>query len=1061
MDEDDEMHDDMDEQSLFEEELERLAARVDRHDAHWARISPQLLRIPAPQWRRAGEEVEAGAAPAVVSMSHDQATLLTVDGFTVRVIHPAYGWRRTSSCDCGRRSCQHVATAFRALTEHRQRSLWRTAAPPPVVRARRAAPVRRSAPTVTAVVLSVIDRPGSPDHGQVGVRPSRRTAKGTWHKNMTWERSRPGWQSLPAAQRDALRLLDSQRRGGSRELLLEHTGPEIWSLLDGLRAAGMELAVEEPLALLAGEARVTTEVIRRPDGLVVRSCPSCPGRSEEQAASASRLVGAPAHAVLMEDGDGRPAMIRLASDISPAALDLAQLGELWVPKADAEEFSRMLLPRLQDSATVILREDAAGEEAALPEPLRLLARLRPRGLDGARLSWHWCYGEPGGQGALEVDLPPSLGDGRRMEAELALGEALAGDIDGLAEWLSPQPRELDLVEACTFSITVRHALEDDPRALVLLEGEAQDFRAASEVAVDWELHQAEERDWLELDGTVTVDGQDLPLGALIRALRAQQPFLIGPTGCYVDLSTPAMQEMRELLDQAASLPDQERVRIHRHDLDMWEALQELSALETQAETWRSLLAGIIPSDRSEEPLDPAVRADLRAYQMQGYRWLSARWDVGLGGVLADDMGLGKTLQLLAAIRRRRRVDGRPVLVSAPRSVLGTWAEQSARFVPDLRVQVIDQRLGEGGLRDLPEADLYITSHTLTRLDEEHYQDREWAAVVVDEAQAAKNPLSRLHRALRSLHREVTWVVTGTPVENSLQDLWALLALAAPGLLPPLREFTAQWRRPIEKEGDTERLASLRRRIRPLMLRRTKDLVARDLPEKSSDVLSIGLRPAEARAYSRLLNRERQRVLGLLDDPDRNRVEILASLMRLRISATDPGTLESPSPKAAELVQRLREVREAGHRALVFSQFTSHLRVLRDILEQDGISTSYLDGGTARREQVIEDFRAGSQSAFLISLKAGGSGITLTEADYVFLMDPWWNPAVEEQAVDRTHRIGQRNPVSVYRFVSAETIEEKVIALQEEKRSLAASVLDLDAAAGGSLDSAQIRDLLAG
>ncbi|MFC7458154.1 DEAD/DEAH box helicase [Brachybacterium sp. GCM10030267] len=519
-----------------------------------------------------------------------------------------------------------------------------------------------------------------------------------------------------------------------------------------------------------------------------------------------------------------------------------------------------------------------------------------------------------------------------------------------------------------------------------------------------------------------------------------------------------MAALRRLLERAAALPDEGQLRINRHDLDLLEELHDLSRLQREAEQWREGLGAVLPADLSEEPLDEGVHATLRPYQLEGYQWLSARWDVGLGGILADDMGLGKTLQLLAAIRRHRRRDERPVLVAAPRSVLSTWAQQSEMFTPDLRIRVITQRL-PGAVADEEPADVYVVSHHLLRLDEDVYSGVDWAAVVLDEAQAAKNPLSRLHRTVRHLRREVTFAITGTPVENSLQDLWALLALTAPGLLPSLAEFNATWRKPIEKAGDAQLLEELRTRIAPSMLRRTKELVATDLPEKSEDVLTQPLHPQAADHYSRVLNRERLRILGLLADPDRNRVEILACLTRLRLLATDPGTVEEPSAKTAELVERLRETSATGHRALVFSQFTGHLKIVQAILEGAGISTSYLDGTTRDRERVLEEFRHGDQDAFLISLKAGGSGITLTEVDYVFLLDPWWNPAVEEQAVDRTHRIGQTSPVSVYRFVASGTIEEKVLTLQDEKRRLARSVLQADGTAPALLDPARIRELL--
>lgn len=483
-----------------------------------------------------------------------------------------------------------------------------------------------------------------------------------------------------------------------------------------------------------------------------------------------------------------------------------------------------------------------------------------------------------------------------LDEELALLETISAETPELSTWLSLEPLDLDLPAACEFLLELREPLESHDRTLVRLIGENLNLAESAPPAVSWEITELEEHDWLDLDGTVTVGGQQLPLAVLIQALRFGQRYLVAG-GQYVDLDTEPMQQLCALLEAAAALPDEERVRVSRHDLDTWEEFASLDGLEADAEQRCTLLRGIRPVDLSEEALDEAVHAALRPYQLEGYRWLSARWDAGLGGVLADDMGLGKTLQLL------------------------------------------------------------------------------------------------------------------------------------------------------------------RRRIAPLLLRRTKDLVARDLPPKLETTLSLQLQPAQVTRYTTALNKERQRVLGLLDEPARNRVEILAALTRLRLLATDPGTVEAPSAKARELADRIEELAGSGHRALVFSQFTSHLRIIRRILEHRGITTAYLDGSTPAREMVIDGFRTGDQQAFLISLKAGGSGLTLVEADYVFILDPWWNPAVEEQAIDRTHRIGQDSTVTVYRLVSAQTIEEKVLALQETKRALISSVMDPDAGVTTALDAARIRELI--
>ena len=298
-------------------------------------------------------------------------------------------------------------------------------------------------------------------------------------------------------------------------------------------------------------------------------------------------------------------------------------------------------------------------------------------------------------------------------------------------------------------------------------------------------------------------------------------------------------------------------------------------------------------------------------------------------------------------------------------------------------------------------------------------------------------------------------ITGTPLENSLMDLWSLLSVTAPGLFPSPQRFSQFYRRAIERDGDTDKLRQLQRRVRPFVLRRTKQAVAADLPPKQEQVLEVELSPRHMRVYQTHLQRERQKVLGLLDDLDRNRFTVLRSLTLLRRLCLDPALVDEahadiPAAKVETLLDDLTELVAEGHRALVFSQFTSFLGRIRERLEQAGIAHAYLDGSTTRREEVVERFRQGDAPVFLISLKAGGFGLNLTEADYCFVLDPWWNPATEAQAVDRAHRIGQTRKVMVYRMVAKDTIEEKVMALKARKAELFGSVFDADGLGGGEL-----------
>ena len=411
----------------------------------------------------------------------------------------------------------------------------------------------------------------------------------------------------------------------------------------------------------------------------------------------------------------------------------------------------------------------------------------------------------------------------------------------------------------------------------------------------------------------------------------------------------------------------------------------------------------------------------------------------------------------------------PLLIVTPTSVMATWASQAAMFCPGLDVRVIpetEKKAKRAVAAQAAGADLVITSFALFRIDEEAYRAVSWCGLVLDEAQFVKNHQAKTYQCARLLPAPFKLAITGTPLENSLMDLWSMLSIVAPGLFPNPQRFSEYFRRPIENGTAPERLDALRRRVRPLMLRRTKDLVAPDLPPKTEQVLDVALNPAHRRIYDTHLNRERQRVLRLVADLDKNRITILQSLTMLRQLTLDAALIDESyagkvsASKIDVLVEQLREVAAEGHRALVFSQFTRFLTSVRTRLTDEGIACCYLDGRTRDRAGRIAEFTEGDAPVFLISLKAGGFGLTLTEADYVYILDPWWNPATEEQAIDRTHRIGQDKPVMVYRLVATDTIEQKVIALQQRKRDLFDAVVDGGAASSGALTAEDIRELFA-
>ncbi|HEY4159710.1 MAG TPA: DEAD/DEAH box helicase [Polyangiaceae bacterium] len=435
-----------------------------------------------------------------------------------------------------------------------------------------------------------------------------------------------------------------------------------------------------------------------------------------------------------------------------------------------------------------------------------------------------------------------------------------------------------------------------------------------------------------------------------------------------------------------------------------------------------------------------LRATLRSYQRVGVDWLCFLRDAGLGAVLADDMGLGKTLQTLCALRGR-------TLIICPKSVVHNWQSEAARFRPALKVAVY-----QGARRALDAtADVTITSYAILRLDAERLASIDWDTVVLDEAQAIKNPDSQVSRSAYALKATFPVALSGTPLENRLEELWSILHFTHRGLLAGRSDFRERHALPIE-QGNPEKLAALRQRIKPFILRRLKRDVAPELPPRTDVVLEIELEPQERELYQAIHAATRRDVLEKLEHGG-NVLAALEAILRLRQaachSALVPGQHAEGSSKIEALLENLEQVAAEGHKALVFSQWTSLLDLVEPHLERAGLSFVRLDGSTRDRAGVVATFQSDAgPPVMLTSLKAGGAGLNLTAADHVFLLDPWWNPAVEDQAADRAHRIGQERPVMVYRLIAKDTIEQGIMALQTKKRALSEAALDGTGAAAG-------------
>jgi len=1007
-----------------------------------------------------------------------------------------------SQCSCPvALDCKHAAAVLivaRHSTEvrrHAERPEWEKAlarllAAPP------AEPVAEAAPLALEFEVERIPAyRGYAGRQDLRIRPARRGRSGGWVRSgISWEDLDFVTSSYRPEHRELLLQFRAAAGAGARYALprtpwlsLGTVTSAFWSLLDQADATGLALLAAKPLAgpLRSTEpARVTLDARRAgAAGLLVGPRVLWDGRRLELPSVG--VLGEPAHGVFTvttdPDGHEELAVARLESMLSRELRQLVvDARPLVVPAADEQRFLADFVPGLRSKVALTSSDGSV----ALPEQVRPRAGLTVTFGPGHRveLAWSARYLRSDGVATFPLGEPVSGATGRDELAEAGLLADLPlpwSDVPELGSPTRPRTRtELTGPAAVTFVDEVVRGLEAAGVA-VTLAGEVVDYRRSdAEPTVEVSARERNESsDWFDLHIEVSMEGEAVPFDQLFVALTQGEEFLVLDTGVYFSLDRPELHRLRDLIVESKALQDpaSDELQISRSSASLWEDLVELGAVIEQSARWSRAVRGLVASEGVEPVEVPAtLQAQLRPYQVEGYRWLHHLWSNGLGGILADDMGLGKTLQALALVCSARTTgSSAPFLVVAPTSVVSNWQREAATFAPSLKVVCITEseaKRSRGQGRSLSEvvgdADLVVTSYALLRIDAEAWAARSWAGLILDEAQFVKNHRAKTYAGARRIGAPFTLAITGTPVENNLMDLWSLLSLTAPGLFPQPERFTEYYRRPIERGGDQARLDQLRRRIRPLVLRRTKEAVAPELPAKQEQVVDVVLQPRHLRIYQTHLQRERQKVLGLIEDVDANRFTILSSLTLLRQLSLDASLVDAayagvPSAKTELLVADLAELVAEGHRALVFSQFTSFLGLVRRRLDEAGLPYAYLDGSTRHRDRVVQQFRDGEAPIFLISLKAGGFGLNLTEADYCFLLDPWWNPAAEAQAVDRTHRIGQTKTVMVYRMVASDTIEEKVMELKARKEDLFDSILGEDTLSSATLNAADIRALLAG
>ena len=718
----------------------------------------------------------------------------------------------------------------------------------------------------------------------------------------------------------------------------------------------------------------------------------------------------------------------------------------------------------------------AGAARAVEADPRTRVRLEPSGAGLAAelvvepVPGSGTWFEPGASGATVFASQggETVQARRDLPAERAAAEGLVSACPALAAtggapppWVFPEPAgALELLEQ------LRAA------GAPCLWPKGEPFRIVAQAATsNLSLKIKSAAEWFGASGTLAVDeGRVLDLKELFALLDASPDsrFLEIGDGEFIALTDSFRRHLDDLHTLSAPAA-RGSVRLHAMAALALRDFAEGTALDADA-GWRAQQERLRDAAAFEPELPSTLKAELRPYQRDGFRWLArlARW--GAGACLADDMGLGKTVQTLALLLDR--APGGPALVVAPTSVVSNWLDEARRFAPTLNA-VACTGSASSRARLVERAgpfDVIVTTYGLLQNDAGAISAIDWHSAVLDEAQAIKNPATKRARAARDLKAGFRLVTTGTPIQNNLMDLYSLFGFANPGMLGSTEHYRRHFASPIERDADPAARARLRRLIAPFVLRRLKTEVLDDLPPRTEITLHVELSPAEAALYEALRQRavedlEAMMALGSGAGAGDGRLEILAHLTRLRLACCNPrlvqdGGVAPASSKLATFAETLDELLANRHKVLVFSQFVMHLKLIEEHLAGSGIAYQYLDGSTPARARAerIAAFQAGRGDVFLISLKAGGVGLNLTAADYVIHMDPWWNPAAEDQASDRAHRIGQTRPVTIYRLVAKGTIEEQIVALHHRKRDLAEQLLE-DADAPARLDAAELLNLL--
>ncbi len=807
--------------------------------------------------------------------------------------------------------------------------------------------------------------------------------------------------------------------------------------------------VDELTPLHVENAGPELRVEQGPAGRVLRLHPPLP----RQGSTHLELQGDRLRVIRFQESHRRAAGL-LDQGLTVPEAGLARL-EALLPRL-AQHFPLQSDAPIQGATAEPLEGDPTLQLILQPigQGLRVTARLRP--IPGGP----WVRPGEGGEAMVAtlegrlVQTRRDLADERARVEELLLAcPALAEGEDGPFEFRLPDPAQaLELLEA--LDIVQGRAQAHWPEGAALSLAGRMDERA-------FHVSATGTGGWFEASAELRLDdGQTLSLVELLRLVEDQPGrFVTLGQGRYLALTAAFRKRLGELAAFGEA---------HGKAWRLPALTAPLLGGELEGDAgFQSLVARYQEAFSAKATLPKGLQAELRPYQDEGFQWLTrmAAWEAG--AVLADDMGLGKTVMTLALLLQRAaaRKGGGPALVVAPTSVMANWESEAARFAPALTFHRYHDADREDLLRNLGKRDVVLTSYGLLQRDAEAFASLEWHTLVLDEAQALKNAQAKRSQAAAGLQARFRLALSGTPLENHLGELWSLFRILNPGLLGSQDRFNRRFAGPIERDKDTDTLHRLQRLVRPFLLRRTKAEVLEDLPERTEILREVELSREETALYEALRRRAMEGMEAAVGAPPGQRaVKMLAELMKLRRVCCHPSLAmpgwAGPASKLEAFQELADELREGGHRTLVFSQFVDHLHIVRDWMESQKIPFQYLDGSTPAkaRAKAVDAFQGGEGDFFLISLTAGGTGLNLTAADYVVILDPWWNPAVEDQASSRAHRMGQQRPVTVYRLVAKGTLEAKIVQLHHQKRELAESIL-ASGEGGGRLSPEALLELL--